>query len=299
MMIKKMIILSMIFYACMHNLLHANGWYNIILRNSTKRVIKPEELHVHTTQAGCPDIRNPNALQPGQEYSERQSKFFCAGACFDWFKVNDAQYYIPNQCGSSTIDVRQNGVYLNGSRARPYNCFSVIAWLTELGAKKIAMETALAALKAAEVFLEQVGKPVASTGTFVVRETAKGALTAGKEIAVGALSSTEDVASFLLTSIDIQKRHWDGTLQDFAQGRLGNVRVSGKIFNKDFDVAVDLDMRKPFDSIKNLAAKIVDIFNQFAQQLSNIKVGYQPVHIPDDMITLTLQRNTVSQSIFA
>lgn len=272
------------------------GWWTITIKNSTNALLHGDsdknkaDVLVHTTLVTCSDFWISTNLLPGQQYSEKQKAAACVGACYDWFKVKGNKYYIPNHCSNSTIDVREDGIYLNGSKAHPYNCDNVVQWGIELAAKKIAMETALISLKAAEGFLDQVGKPVASTGALSVRETAKGVLVAGKEVATGVLSSSEAVAEFLLTAIDIQKRHWDGNLQDFAQGNLGNVQISGKVFNQDFDFKVTLDVRKPYEGLKTVAGKIADLFIQLSNQMNNLKVGYQPFKLSDDMIKLTMTR---------
>lgn len=272
-------------------IIQAAGWYNIIIRNKTKDMLNKGDVNVHTTQAGCPSFWNGNDLQPGQEYSENQKAGICAGACFDYFTVKGAKYYIPNQCSSATIEIFDGFVNLNGNKAHPYDCYNVPAWGIELAAKKTAMETALLSLKAAEGFLDKIGKPVATTGASAIRQTATGTLTAGKEVALGVLSTSESTAEFLLTAIDIQKKHWDGDLKDFAKGNLGNVQLSGKIFNQDFNITFDLDLRSPYDAIKSAGQKIVDLFKTIASAMSTVSVGYQPLKISDDMIKLSLHTN--------
>jgi hypothetical protein len=249
-----------------------SGW-KITITNKTNATLRgngdegKSDVAVNTTLAGCQNIWLGKDLAPGQSYDERKSGI-CLIACFDKFRVKDQDFYIPNHCGNSTIEVRPDGVYLNGSKAKPYNCYGVPAWGAELAAKKIAMETALLSLTAAEQFLAKVGKPVATTGAGAVRDAGTGILTGAKETTNAVLSGSEDVAEFLLTAIDIQKRHWDGKLEDLAKGNLGNVEVAGKIFNQSFDISLNLDVVNAANSIKGIAQKIVDLLTDAVNKMN-------------------------------
>lgn len=299
-MINKKITLYFLTLLYCIDIFAARGWYTIEIKNMTKETLKgsryadQSDVLVHTTQhargSDCNDFWLGSDLKPGESYSDRQGSWYCVGACYDKFRVKDQEFYIPNHCSSSTIEVREDGVYLNGSRPRPYDCWKVPGWGLELAGIKSGMEAAIFSLKLAEGFLEKVGKPVATTGALAVRESGKGILVAGREISTEVLSSSEDMAEFLLTAIDIQKLHWDGNLQDMADGKMGNFQVTATIFKKDFSFNLDLDIHKGVDFVKNIAQKIVDKLKEMIDKMEYIVTSHNDFIKKDDMIKMALRR---------
>jgi uncharacterized protein YjbI with pentapeptide repeats len=141
------------------------------------------------------------------------------------------------------------------------------------GTLEATYQTAYGSLKAAEGFLAEVVKPTASGVLVGAREAGNGILEGAKEASLGALEGGKWVVNNTLGQIDLNRIHYDGNLQDFATGILGNVEFKGKII-APFDFKATLDVSDVFASIKQITNKLVDDLEEVFIKPFKKKTGY-------------------------
>lgn len=161
-----------------------------------------------------------------------------------------------------------------------------------IGARKMAEQV----LEAAKGFLEKVGKPVATGSISAAQQTAAGTLQAGETVSVGVLTATDEAIKTILKTFNIQQIRYEGSLQKLASGNLGNVKCKALIAQQKVKFDFDLNIKDAMGSIKNLANKIADAIVTAAQASAKaLHITEQKVHMPDDVIKLTMWHHTKHQ----
>lgn len=196
--------------------------YWVRIRNTTNQWFDPGSIEVHNTLAGCSDTYNSYDIGPDEPYFEEYVGRCGGGVCFDWYSINGRKFYIPNQCHDVSIEIRPDGLFLNGSSAMQYGdvgaFFSFVGLeiakgfedlgqklenvgedIEKIGEQAIAFAKDLANRAQECVYMtkdsgELAGREIAYGVATAALETAKaaaqGTLTAGEQVAKGSIIAT-------------------------------------------------------------------------------------------------------------
>lgn len=112
--------------------------------NESDTPLPGKTVYIHGVSGLCSDIWHPDTLDPKTGHYHEGIGWKQAACCYDWFKVYDDKFYIPNSCRGAgpTITIKNDGVYVNGDPANHYG--DVGAFFKQLGQKIEAKSTGFA-----------------------------------------------------------------------------------------------------------------------------------------------------------
>lgn len=122
-----------------------------------------------------------------------------------------------------------------------------------------ARETANGSMILAEQFLDKVVTKLSSTTLKVGAQTASGVLEGVRAGTNAVLEGTRYVITNALGAIDLNEIYYQGQLRQLANGVLGNLQIKGRVV-APFDVKVNFDTNDIWNSLENLAKKILTDF---------------------------------------